>query len=1163
MRVFRTAFRFSLYAIQGLLGLILTFYLLLAFGWLGSLPDTLATRLSSVDITTVRFHGLHTDLFSHTSADSVIVSNTKGLEITITSPDIRGNLLDFAFNRHLNRLSVERLLIDVPPPAGDNTNPPTLTEVLESIDLGIVTSADSLILIYGAISDTSGIIVDSMYLKTSVTLSDGVLLGISDIGAFVPGFGGINGGGSLGMEDNIVSTDGFSASAAPGALTITGSLTGEGAVLNIDFSGSASTVFLNLPVSVNTDFAGRLFGTLSKPEVFLSFANASASVFGNSASISIDSLYAGLDSIVIDSLQILNEEFNLLCNGHYKFASAEWNAALVISAFNLDVDGYFPNVPTMTVSGDIRLDADGTKLLPGYGSIDIDLQNSEIAGRMIEFLQIEAQLDSGRIDCSGNVAVSDTEIEFLVSSEVSPDLELSGVSTTVTGSLYSARILRLFGLHGIPDFSKADFRIDATGILPKMTLNSSVELSALDLEGTLIDYAKLSGSCDIDSSSLRADCSLLIDSIHVLSTAYRVSADAAVRGTQITVGNILATNSTDRITIDSVSVDMGPVSAFYLNNITATRSKLRMITQGSASGHLSAAQVRIDTLWIDPPVGYLGLSGAIGPGSDIDIDATLYQFDFTTLATLLTLPVNLSGVGDFDVSIQESGNGINGYIRGKILNPEYDLFRMDSLTVDVSVGQDSILINNIYCWRDSVQSEFRGKASGYFREDGQFYFDESNIDYFYMDAADIGDWLFYSLPLPFRTLNASVTAKAEYIKNSNSFMSGLTLNASADIDILFITALGASFPNVQLSLDYPDTTNADYNTKFTMNAGNADSGELSLSGGLEIQDLIPFTFGKYSFNAEMNSFEIPIVGMGTLVASGPLSSRGDTFQDRPRLFGDITIERSILGIPEFSENSSGGGTSELPFDFSIDVSCPGDVWVRSSYANIEVAMQLNIFTLDAKPAINGTISCVRGILTLYQRELSITDGTVTFVQGHPVQVNLNIRAESTVRSVMSREEYTVVVTVTGNAANPVILFSGIGPNGTLSPDDAMTLLSIGMTYGELQQINTTAFRTGVEGAAQTLIGSYLARNLRSMLGLDTFEIAPELLTDSTSLVVDAGKYVLPNLFLSYKIDVFSTAPGIASAQYMIMRNLFVEGSTRTTIYGEPEPTIELHYIFRY
>jgi len=83
------------------------------------------------------------------------------------------------------------------------------------------------------------------------------------------------------------------------------------------------------------------------------------------------------------------------------------------------------------------------------------------------------------------------------------------------------------------------------------------------------------------------------------------------------------------------------------------------------------------------------------------------------------------------------------------------------------------------------------------------------------------------------------------------------------------------------------------------------------------------------------------------------------------------------------------------------------------------------------------------------------------------------------------------------------------------------------------------------------------------MGLDALSINPDLLSDTTGLTVEVGKYVLPNLYVSYIDDVFSSKPGTISAQYFFSRDLFLEGSSKTTLTGNQEPAMELHYTIRY
>jgi hypothetical protein len=50
--------------------------------------------------------------------------------------------------------------------------------------------------------------------------------------------------------------------------------------------------------------------------------------------------------------------------------------------------------------------------------------------------------------------------------------------------------------------------------------------------------------------------------------------------------------------------------------------------------------------------------------------------------------------------------------------------------------------------------------------------------------------------------------------------------------------------------------------------------------------------------------------------------------------------------------------------------------------------------------------------------------------------------------------------------------------------------------------------------------------------------------------------------VSYLDDVFSPKPGTISAQYFFSRDLYLEGSSKTTLDRQQEPTMELHYTIR-
>jgi len=308
--------------------------------------------------------------------------------------------------------------------------------------------------------------------------------------------------------------------------------------------------------------------------------------------------------------------------------------------------------------------------------------------------------------------------------------------------------------------------------------------------------------------------------------------------------------------------------------------------------------------------------------------------------------------------------------------------------------------------------------------------------------------------------------------------------------------------------------------------------------------------------------EVPIPGMGAVIASGRVGTTGTGDGGRPLVTGHVSVLEGAVGIPQPAGPSSGGSV-DLPFDLSISVTGAGGIWFRTSFADIEAAVKMRIITLERRPTVNGIVSAVRGRITLLQNDFDITEGRVELVQGIPPQFDLNVSARTVVRSLMTQDRYEITVLITGTADNPEIALSGTGPAGDITQEDILTLLAVGVTYGEMQQLNSAAIRTEVGNVAQSLVGSLLARNIRHQIGLDTFQLSPELFADTTRLVLDVGKYVLPSLYVSYKGDVFSPDPGTFSLQYLFSQDLYMEGTTRSTLSSDLEPTLELHYTIRY
>jgi hypothetical protein len=1182
--------------------LVLSFYILLASGFLGDAPGKIIGSIVSDESITLTFRGLRTNIFWSTSADSVIVSDPEGLVVAVTGVQISGSLLDYLVSTHIDEILVDRLNIRLAPDTGiQDDQPDSLISLLNDIDGGIAVSTDRLLLKYGIITESSGILIDSMYLDASIERLFGVAVNVDSAEIDLPGFGRIGGNGLLLMRDGDVTTDGFTAFAAPGSLLISGTLYGSEEILDLKISGSAGTSSFNIPVDLTFFLEGSLVGKMSDPQVELMLSSGSAVLFGAEASFEVDTLTADLQSITVRNLSLATDDVELNLDGGFDIESMGWNAAMSLNMTNTDIAEYLTQISTTDVTGSVTAECSGTgsSNLNGTATIDLTASTYEIVS--VSTLHLDAVLSDNSFNLNGSVNSSSGRVSFAGDGCLGPGWTPESWTMQADGEIIDLSFLRELDTVEYPDITSAFFSVNGSGTqfgmnitgnagvkelemdgmsaeqasfngslnystrntiagIPfGMNLNGSVEVLGFVAEGVSADTASLEGTFSVSDRNMIADASLLIDSLRVVSDVFHTVADIKFDSDYIKINGLTLTGSNNRIYSAEIEVETGDTTFFNMEEIRATHSKLRVITAGGLSGFTENGTIVLDTLWLDPPVGELAVSGIFSE-ERTEMYADIVNFDFSSFSTFSGLPADMSGVGNFRISYFMDTTGVQGSLTGRISDPAYGQFKMDSVTIDVSAENNAFDVNGIYAWHNGVRSGLQMRARDIWAGT-EFALLADKIQWLELEINNISDWLFYVLPLPVKTMGASVSARVEYEKTDKDYT--FEIQASARISRLYITLLGIEFPNVNFYLNYPDTTESGYNARFTLGAGSGSTGNFSSSWQADIISLFPFELGDYSVSSSLLDMEIAIPGMGAVICSGGLNSDGTGLEGRPVLSGKLKVLEGAVGIPQPVSSSSSGDSGELPFDLSIDVTGIGDLWFRTNFADIEMALKLRIFTLERKPTLNGYVSAVRGRITFLQRDFQITEGRINIVQGNPPTMQLNVTAETTVRSVISHEEYRITILILGDVENPQVTLSGEGPMGQIAQEDILTLLAAGLTYGEMQQMNSSAIRSEVENVAQTMLGSLLARNLRHDIGLDTFEISPELFSDTTSLVLNVGKYVLPNLYVSYKGDVFSADPGNFSAQYLFSSDFYIEGTSRTTIHGYQEPTLELHYTIRY
>jgi translocation and assembly module TamB len=158
---------------------------------------------------------------------------------------------------------------------------------------------------------------------------------------------------------------------------------------------------------------------------------------------------------------------------------------------------------------------------------------------------------------------------------------------------------------------------------------------------------------------------------------------------------------------------------------------------------------------------------------------------------------------------------------------------------------------------------------------------------------------------------------------------------------------------------------------------------------------------------------------------------------------------------------------------------------------------------------SGTITIKEGRYKAYGQDLTITDGRVRFAGGPVDNPGLDIRATRT-----AQDSVVAGVQIRGTLKAPTVtLFS----NPPMAQDRALEYLVLGHPMGQ-----TSGAQGDLASKAATAVGlrggNLLAKALGRGVGLDQAQI--ETTGDLRSASVVAGKYLSPNLYVSYGLGLF-------------------------------------------
>ena len=323
-----------------------------------------------------------------------------------------------------------------------------------------------------------------------------------------------------------------------------------------------------------------------------------------------------------------------------------------------------------------------------------------------------------------------------------------------------------------------------------------------------------------------------------------------------------------------------------------------------------------------------------------------------------------------------------------------------------------------------------------------------------------------------------------------------------------------------------------------------------LSGDIMLEGFLP---SRWNLSAQFRDFEPVARPELQLVIDGQLQ-----FTSTPQgnnIKGKLAMKQAeirlaeLLGVPSLTTKQAeirltelfeGPSTEMPPFlrdpEIHLQVSADRQVWLRDPTFEVEIGGDLDVIKNREDSRIYGTMSSRRGNYIWQNHHLRITRGEIQF-QGRPDwNPDLDIRAETRVRAVITEgeppEPVDIIVTVGGTLTYPQISFDSDSSLG----GDAGNIASLLLTGRPADQFQFSGGHTLdlVLGVAANRLGRHIGQKLR----LDLVEID---IGEGNISRIRLGKYIGNRLFMSYAKDISSTAYE-AAMEFEILPEVILEAS---------------------
>jgi translocation and assembly module TamB len=241
-------------------------------------------------------------------------------------------------------------------------------------------------------------------------------------------------------------------------------------------------------------------------------------------------------------------------------------------------------------------------------------------------------------------------------------------------------------------------------------------------------------------------------------------------------------------------------------------------------------------------------------------------------------------------------------------------------------------------------------------------------------------------------------------------------------------------------------------------AGKLNNGEARVSGGIELERLVPRKIDMSAHVSDVNVKFQQSIGAtvdGDLTLHGPPLEPvlgGNLILSQLKYTEDIEIERSLLDFSRRPPTPKVLTKSAIVVAFDLDVHLSRGVRIENNLARTDLKGDLKVTGTSRSIGLLGSVNTVHGTAAFRGNEFQIEQGIVTFTDRQRIRPSFDLQASSQVK------EYKVRLHAFGTPGEPHVSLSS---EPALAEADLGFLLTFGFVSQNLQQSTFSAADSGL------------------------------------------------------------------------------------------------------